>query len=385
MLLFYRNGLRVFLVALPQARIFGVRRISYLCVMKHMNFTFIEYSKDSYLKEFVSLLRSGKRKFLIRGITDLSIIFALEVQPLKEHYNFSLSGFDKNKDADIPRNIIEPLQENPLAVFSDKEDEFDAVLIFVYSGLSHVLEECRSYSGEVHIIAPIVREYTRNKKIFHISIPKSGTHVLFKLFRQFGIESNFLNGHYPLPVNVEASYMKDERMIQFLDSDGVFLYRDPRDVVLSYYHYIMKGEGRIFPSVYYYLKSLPNFEEQFRCLILGNPQYPGAPFPSIRDYFLNFSCWLHYENLVNVRFEDLIGSRGGGETQTQIDTIWNLQLRFRISGDPARFAAELFDTDSPTFRKGRIGSYKEEFKKSHHEAFASLDQDFMKIYGYSDK
>lgn len=350
-----------------------------------MNLTFIEYSQSSYLKIFISLLRQGKRKFLIRGITDASICFAVQAEILKEHYQFTLFGFDINKGADFPKNIIQPLQEGRRAAFSDIENEFDAVLIFVHSGLSDVLDECRSCGGSVHIIAPIDRGYVRNKKIFHISIPKSGTHILFKLFQQFGIESNFLNGHYPLPINVEASYMKDERMMQFLDSDGVFLYRDPRDVVLSYYYYIVKGKGRIFPSIYYYLNSLPNFEEQLRCLILGNSQYPGAPFPSIREYFLNFSCWLHYENLVSVRFEDLIGPRGGGDTQAQINAIWNLQLRFRIPGDPTRFAAELFDTDSPTFRKGQIGSYKEEFTKTHHEAFASLDQDFMKIYGYFDK
>ncbi len=99
-----------------------------------------------------------------------------------------------------------------------------------------------------------------------------------------------------------------------------------------------------------------------------------------------FTLWLELAdyNVIPVRFEDLIGPRGGGNLEDQLRTIWNLQLNLMIHGSPDDFAEQVYNRSSLTFRNGKIGAYKKEFKPMHHDAFNALPQDFMELLGYAE-
>ena len=99
---------------------------------------------------------------------------------------------------------------------------------------------------------------------------------------------------------------------------------------------------------------------------------------------MEYAGWLAgpFSNVLPMRFEDIVGSAGGGDDKTQLKTLWRLQLAWHVPGRPGDFVEGIFNKRSLTFRKGAIGSYRDEFSVEHHRLFCSLPQDFMRVYGY---
>ena len=98
----------------------------------------------------------------------------------------------------------------------------------------------------------------------------------------------------------------------------------------------------------------------------------------MRDYI----GWLDIKNVIPVSFEELVGYKGGGSEKIQTMLIWSLQLKLHIPGNPQFFAEKVFDAESPTFHKGRIGSFKKYFTDQAYKKYYSLPQDFVKQLGY---
>ncbi|MBW1804586.1 MAG: hypothetical protein JRJ85_28140 [Deltaproteobacteria bacterium] len=93
---------------------------------------------------------------------------------------------------------------------------------------------------------------------------------------------------------------------------------------------------------------------------------------------------LYHPEVLKVRFEDLIGPQGGGDSTTQIETIESIYAYLGIAGmDAAKVAGQIFSKDSPTFRKGQIGSHKEFLSKEQLDKFHRLHGTLLKQYGYS--
>ena len=65
-----------------------------------------------------------------------------------------------------------------------------------------------------------------------------------------------------------------------------------------------------------------------------------------------FADWLEMPNTVPVKFEDLVGPKGGGDLNTQFETILRLQLILHVPGNVSDFTSKVFDEKSPTFGKG---------------------------------
>lgn len=83
-------------------------------------------------------------------------------------------------------------------------------------------------------------------------------------------------------------------------------------------------------------------------------------------------------------FEELIGSKGGGDDAIRNRLIWSLQLKLHIPGDPGKLGAAIFDESSPTFHEGRIGSSRQKMTHESINRFFALHQDFMQLTGYAD-
>jgi hypothetical protein len=103
---------------------------------------------------------------------------------------------------------------------------------------------------------------------------------------------------------------------------------------------------------------------------------------SIRDRIGNFIPWLEFKNVIPISFEELIGDQGGASDEEQIKLIWSLQLKLHIPGNPENFGEKIFDRDSPTFHKGKSGSFKNYFTGAAYKKFYDLPQDFIQILGY---
>ena len=230
------------------------------------------------------------------------------------------------------------------------------------------------------------------KPIFPISIPKSGTHLLFELLYALGYKKGEILPSKPKSKRwyyLENSNSHTECKRFFLDkvyneafgnrdnffvtSPSLFIYRHPLDILVSeanYYHKI----GRT--AFYSYFDGL-SFDERVSLLI--NDKWL---LGSVRDRVANFICWLKFPNVIAISFEEIIGSLGGGDDELQLKAIWSIMLKLQIEGSPTEIAKKIYNTKSDTFNKGKIGNFKNELKSYHYEEFKKLNQDFMEELGY---
>ncbi len=106
--------------------------------------------------------------------------------------------------------------------------------------------------------------------------------------------------------------------------------------------------------------------------------------PSIARLLDQFAGWLDGAEVV-VRFEDLIGSAGGGDEETQRATLARLFGALGLETDPAflsALGAKLFSSSSPTFRRGAMGGWRKDFDPETEARFNAAVGDRLDRYGY---
>jgi len=245
----------------------------------------------------------------------------------------------------------------------------------------------------VTVLAPVTAHYWDKRPLFLISIPKSGTHLLYALADAFGYAAGVICPENPKPGcwycvehsnshTIARDFFIDgvrrapfgNRAHPFMQNPALFIYRNPMDILISEANYYHKETSSPFHS---YLSRL-SFEERLNTLI-DDPWLLG----SIRDRVGGFIPWLNINNVASLSFEELVGAKGGGTDEDQLRLIWSLQLRLHVPGDPEEFGARIFDPDSPTFHEGKIGSYRDRMPREALERYGALPQDFMTSFGFS--
>jgi hypothetical protein len=84
-----------------------------------------------------------------------------------------------------------------------------------------------------------------------------------------------------------------------------------------------------------------------------------------------------------VRYEALVGPEGGGDAEAQLREVERVVAHLGIEADPAALAAGLYDRNSLTFHRGRIGRWRELFTPRQTAAFAERYGDILGRYGYA--
>jgi len=195
---------------------------------------------------------------------------------------------------------------------------------------------------------------------------------------QFGC---IYTGH--IPFSDEIAFWLSEKNIKH-----IFLYRDPRDVVVSVYHYIMKEKT---PRHAYYnmyagfgsddvrlMKAIIGFRE-------GEKEYRNSPqsIPSIKLVYDAYQSWLNRPDVLTVKYEDLVGPSRIKMIESIIKFIgvnYSVELLNKIKN-------EGYDPNkSHTYRKGESGSWKNEFNLEHITAFKrNFSDQKLALWGYAWK
>jgi len=332
---------------------------------RKLQLEFVERNVDAYLDALRRLASAGAKRVLISPVNELSTRFR-ELA--------ATSGIDVT---------LHPHQGGAAG-------EADAVFLFQATGreLSQALLGYVDHPP-VSLVAPVTDAHFRRRALFIISIPKSGTHLLYELANAFGYsfagsgpdEAKSGNWYFVDAMNshTPTTFLRFEQSSfnlyhPLVRSPALFIYRNPLDIVVSeanYYH----QDGR--SAFWSYLSELP-FEERLLKLI-DDPWLLG----SIRERMSRYIGWLGLRNVIPLSFEELIGPNGGGTLEDQARLIWSLQLKLQVPGDPADYGNKVFNQNSATFHAGQIGSYRKHFTDAAYEKFLSLPQDFMDAMGYS--
>ena len=249
-----------------------------------------------------------------------------------------------------------------------------------------------------------------------ISFPKSGTHLLDQILLGFSKVSPFskrLHSFYAEYEGESGHKRTPEQALAWLTSlrsrdiasahlfarpDTIacvtssafvpyFIFRDPRDVVVSHVFYVTEMERRHVHHDYY--ASLPDFDSKLTVSILGRPDSNARPersrrveFPDIAARFAPYLGWLDQPSVMKIHFEDLIDNR----TATLSHILDHFLVRVPLQASRHQILDALESSinpkRSPTFRSGKTGEWKKYFKDEHKKIFKDAAGDLLVRLGY---
>ncbi len=129
--------------------------------------------------------------------------------------------------------------------------------------------------------------------------------------------------------------------------------------------------------------SLDNFDH---CLMVSIEGLRGKELwlENVADRTRGVIDWNHSELFLPVRFEDVIGVRGGGELARQLVVFREFADHLGVVASDERIqraASDMFG-EGHSFRKGQIGGWHEVFKDEHRQCFKELAGDLLIELGY---
>ena len=243
-----------------------------------------------------------------------------------------------------------------------------------------------------------------------ISFPKSGTHLLDQILLGFskvapyakrlhsfyaeydgesGVKRSpeqalaWLDALRPCDVASAHLFARPAAVARVCSSKFIpyFIFRDPRDVVVSHVFYVTEMEARHVHHTYY--QALPDFNARLHVSILGRPDIQ-MEFPDIASRFTPYLDWLDHPEVLTIHFEDLINDRAA--TLTRI--MDHLLVRAPLHASRTRqlildsLESSINPTKSPTFRSGKTGEWQKHFTAEHKKIFKDVAGHLLVKLGY---
>jgi hypothetical protein len=240
------------------------------------------------------------------------------------------------------------------------------------------------------------------------AMPKSGSHLIIQVLQGLTRVGPFVNPGFP-PVNraednrkldgtailknIEQMEAGDIRygyiharqpFIAALTNPGkamVFVYRDPRDMLVSHVFYATQmhpGHG----MHRYYTEVLSSMEERLNAAIQGVDE-EGAELSNVKQRYLNYLGWLEIPDTLCLRFEDLVLDQEASFNRL-LSYLESRGMNLQVSQATAIGAlkSSIAPHKSGTFRKGKPGSWREYFTPQNKRLFKEVAGDLLIQMGY---
>lgn len=240
------------------------------------------------------------------------------------------------------------------------------------------------------------------------AMPKSGSHLIIQVLQGLPRLGPFVNPGFP-PVNRSEDNRKllDEAVLANIrrmrpgdigygyvsaaqpfiaaltgpKRATIFVYRDPRDMVISHIFYAMK----MHPGHWmrrYYTEKLHTMEERINAAIQGVEE-PGSELTPVRRRYEGYLGWLEQPEVLSLRFEDLILDRRATlECLLEYLEGRGLSLKMPRSQAATLLQAVIAPKKSGTFRKGQPGNWREHFTEANKAQFKEKAGDLLIRLGY---
>jgi hypothetical protein len=157
-----------------------------------------------------------------------------------------------------------------------------------------------------------------------------------------------------------------------------FIYRDPRDKIVSHILYAM--HMHVGHAMHDFYHSLPSMDARISATIEGVP----GMVESVRQTYESYLPWLHQPAVLAIRFEDTVSKR-----EATLDSMLDyLELNGLPISLTRQTAKEIINRTmspdrSPTFRKGGSGGWREHFSDRNSEEFRAKTGDLLDLLGYA--
>jgi hypothetical protein len=262
-----------------------------------------------------------------------------------------------------------------------------------------------------------VKAKGRNDRIVCISIPKCGTHLLLKtlallnkrgfeaeykkdlapsteekaLFKEINTQKppNHYKGRpYPLTDNplinkapiYPAHWPYQQETAEYLNrrtQANFLIIRDPRAMLASMAFMLKDGwnEGEHANPHDLMWDFIDGRQKNFiQWGVEINELYPLLWEKGVVEFYKLYLPWMKAKKFLLVRFEDLVGSKGGGSNEVQLKTIHAIAKHVSVKLTPEKIAHiknNLFG-DTATFREGSIDGWKKHFTPEMKQAFKKV-------------
>lgn len=243
------------------------------------------------------------------------------------------------------------------------------------------------------------------------AMPKSGSHLINQVVQGLPLLGPFVNPGFP-PVNrdeindkqpdkqvlanlkkmrpgdIGYGYVKArEPFVSLLTQTGratIFVYRDPRDMIVSHVFYATQmhtGHG----MHRYYNETLQTMEQRINAAITGVAE-SGSELSPILEKYNSYLGWLEQPAVLCLRFEDLILDRQATLGRL-LDYLVLRGFQPKISRDQeiAILEAAIAPKKSGTFRKGQPGNWREHFTADNTALFKEKTGDLLLRLGYESE
>jgi len=236
-----------------------------------------------------------------------------------------------------------------------------------------------------------------DKKILIVSLQKSGTHLIQNIMKEAGYigvgvgkdcsmndfnklkKNQYLWSHFPPSDQVQMELEQGKEPLHI-----IFNYRDPRDVLVSWFHWLHPSSSNNMHEHMAYMKKVYSHfsDDQLIDIFINNDKFRESEYNPIEAFRLARVLYFH-PKVLNISFEDLIGENGGGSNDLQIKAIEKIfnYLNIPVSNIES-ISARAFNKNSATFRKGVIGDYKSILNSEKIKLFNDCHGDILKQYGY---
>ncbi len=241
-----------------------------------------------------------------------------------------------------------------------------------------------------------------------ISFPKSGTHLLDQILLGFSNVAPFskrVHSFYAEYEGESGRKRSPEQALTWLDSLGAcdiasahlfarpdavkrvcspkfvpyFIFRDPRDVVVSHVFYVTDMEASHVHHAYY--QALSDFNARLNVSILGRPDTE-VEFSNIADRFAPYIGWLDQPEVLAIHFEDLILERASALARIMDHFLGRATLPAARQLILNSLEISINPKKSPTFRSGKTGEWKKYFTDEHKKIFKGAAGDLLVKLGY---
>lgn len=246
------------------------------------------------------------------------------------------------------------------------------------------------------------RAIQNGPKIFANSMPKSGTHLLRHILAMMPGVVDRWTYHYAdnvVDYKKQLAFAKGGQIIsshiywgegisKFLQQNNFktfFVVRDLRDVCVSGAHYCATDTRH---RLYRHFSTLPCWQARLAATINGiaaEELSDGVRSKSIAEHIEGYLPWIGDESCMLVKFEDLVGAKGGGSEEKQILTIKDISnhLGLRLSNSELENIIEnSFSKKTKTFRKGQIGAWRNEYSRENIKLFKKVAGNQLVKLGY---
>ncbi len=161
-----------------------------------------------------------------------------------------------------------------------------------------------------------------------------------------------------------------------------FIYRDPRDMLVSQVFFATDMHGE--HGMHNYYNSLPDFSARLSVAITGIDR-DGLKMVSVKQRYEGVFQWLEQKYVMCIRFENLINERDV-TLSAMLDEVERTGYRIPTPREKALavLAEAIQPAKSHTFRSGKTGGWKQYFTGEHKTLFKDVAGDLLVRLGYEN-